>query len=253
MAFPVVIPGWNEAEVRTAYAGTDQRWKYGTKLVFPDGRAYRFVLNGGATLAPGDVLDGPATVGNHLTRDAVAANAGALTIAASIGATAAAKNLYRGGFASVVAGAAGGGYSYKLNEDLNIDTNAAAAGSDNLTATLQLGETLQTSLVAATHDVSFTINPYQAVIQSPITTSVSGIVGVAVKALTSGQNGWIQTRGICTVLSSGTLVIGANAVRLIAAAGAAGPGATDPFNVEVGIVHQVGSTWTVLSLTIDGG
>lgn len=251
MAFPVVIQSQKDAAHREDYASTDQRWQVGQKMVMADGRAYRFALNGGATLTVGDLLDGPAEITNHLTRAAVARAAGATTIAASIGATASAKNQYRGGYAAIVL-TPGGGELYILNSNLNIDTHAAAAGSDDLTATLATGETIVTALTT-TSDVSMILNPYAGVIQSPITTLISQPAGVAVKASTTGRFCWVQTRGLATVLASGTAVVGNRAIRLVAAAATAGPEAeTSGVGAYIGNVVTVGSTWTLIDLYLDG-
>lgn len=249
MSYPVVIQSQNQAEHRNDYAATDQRWQVGQKMVMADGRAYRYALVGAATLTVGNVLDGPALITNHLATAGTVQAAGLDTISATLGATASAKNQYRGGYASVVL-TPGGGETYILNAGLNIDTHEANAGSAVLTATLAPGETLQSALTA-TSDVTWVLNPYAGVIQSPITTLISAVAGVAVKASTTGRYGWVQTRGVATILASGTVVVGNNVVRLVAAAGAAGPAAAAT-SVLVGRAIAVGTTWTIVDLVIDG-
>ena len=249
MAFPVVIQSQNQAEHRSDYAATDQRWNLGQKMIMSDGRAYRFHKVGASTLVVGDLVDGPAIITNHRATAAVARAAGAATIAATLGATLSAVNQYRGGYASVVL-TPGGGETYILNENINIQTHAAVASGGVITATLATGETIVEALTT-TSDITWILNPYSETIQSPITTLISSLIGVAVKASTTGRFGWIQTRGIATVLVSGSPVVGNNFVRLVAAAAAGGPGANDTA-VIAGIVNDVGSTWAVVDLQIDG-
>ena len=246
MSFPVVIQG-TETEHRNDYA--EQRFELGQKMITVDGRAYRFHKAGASTLVVGDVVDGPANITNHLATAAVARAAGATTIAATLGATASAKDQYQGGYASIVL-TPGGGETYILNRSPNITTHEAVASAGVITATLANGETIVTALTT-TSDVTWVLNPYSGTIQSPITTLISQMIGVAVKATTADRFGWIQTRGIASVLASGTIVVGNNVVRLVAAAGAAGPAAAATSEV-LGRANAVGSTWTVVDLTIDG-
>ena len=245
MAIPVMLQG-PDAEHRNDYA--DQRWPLGQKLVTQDGRVYRFAKTGGATLTPGDILDGPALITNHLATVAAANAAGATSLVATLGATASAKNQYRGGYASIVL-TPGGGETYILNYSPNIDTHAAVASGGVMTAKLAQGESIVTALTT-TSDVTWVLNPYAGVIQSPITTLISSAVGIAVKASTTGRFGWVQTGGVASVLASGTVVVGNRVVRLVAAAAAGGPAAADT-SVEIGRAIAVGSTWTIVDLTLD--
>lgn len=251
MAFPVVIHSQANAAHREDYAATDQRWQVGQKMVMADGRAYRFALNGAATLTVGDLLDGPALITNHLATAAVATAAGSTTISSTLGATASAKNQYRGGYASIVL-TPGGGELYILNADLSRDTHAAIGSAGTMLANLATGETIVTPLTT-TSDVTYVLNPYAGVIQSPITTLISQPAGVAVKASTAGRYCWIQTRGVATVLASGTVVVGNRVIRLPAAAAAVGPEAeTSGVGVYIGNAVSVGSTWTLVDLYLDG-
>ena len=246
MTFPVVIQGL-EAEHRNDYA--TQRWELGQKMITVDGRAYRFHQTGASTLVAGNVVDGPANITNHLATAAEVRAAGSTSISATLGATASAKNQYRGGYAVVVLDP-GGGETYILNRRTNVTTHEAVASAGVITAKLANGEAIVSALTT-TSDVTWVLNPYAGTIQSPITTLISQMIGVAVKASTTGRFGWIQTRGIAAVLASGTIVVGNNVVRLTAAAAAAGPAAAATSEV-LGRANAVGSTWTIVDLTIDG-
>ena len=252
MSFPVLIQG-PEAEHRNDYAATDQRWALGQKLVTQDGRTYRFHKVGASTLVVGDLLQGPALITNHLATAGVVdgSTAGSSTVVATLGATASAVDQYRGGYASVVL-TPGGGETYILNRSPNIQTHAAVASAGVITATLAQGETVVTALTA-TSDVTWVLNPYAGVIQYPATQGTAAPAGLAVKASTTGRFGWLQTQGVATVLASGTLVVGNDAVHLAASAGVAGPDVTSPAVTtwHVGVVIAVGSTWTVVKLEME--
>jgi hypothetical protein len=249
MAFPVVIQG-GEGEQYNDYAATDQRWQLGQKMVMNDGRAYRFHKVGASTLVVADVVDGPANITNHLSQaPTTASSVGSANIVVTLGATASAKNQYRGGYVNATQ-TPGLGELYVLNSDPNLDTHAAVASSGVITALLSDGETIRTALTASSL-VDMILNPYSGTIQSPVTTLISEMIGIAVKASTTGRFGWIQTRGIASVKVSGTAVVGNNIVRLVAAAGAAGPAAADT-TVLVGVCNSVGVTMTTVDLRIDG-
>lgn len=250
MAFPVVLQG-PDIEQYNDYAATDQRWNLGQKMVMNDGRAYRFHKTGGSTLVVGDVADGPANITAHLScAPTTASIIGATSLVITLGATASAKNQYRGGYV-VTTQTPGLGEMYVLNADPNIDTHASIGSGAVTTMALATGHTVRTSLTASSL-VDLILNPYSGTIQSPVTTLISEMIGVVVKASTTGRFGWLQTRGIASVKVSGTLVVGANAVRLVAASGAAGPGVAVASTLLVGTVNSVGVTMGAIDLRIDG-
>lgn len=239
MAYPVEIIA-AEGEQYTAWASTNRpNHPLGTRMRFADGRIYRFVQNGGSTLVVGDVLQNRANDANHVTQTSTANAAGVRSPVQTLGNTAAAVNLYAEGYMGIVT-TPGGGELYV------IDNHAAVAGSGVITLNLAAGHAIRTALTASSK-YSLYANPFKSVIQLPA--SESGVpVGIAVKALTSGQYGWIQTAGLAMVLASGTLIIGDRAVNL--GAGDAGP-AADALQPEIGIVAEVGNTWGAVKLTLD--
>jgi|TARA_R110000824_G_scaffold28164_2_gene94855 hypothetical protein len=247
MAFPVVLQG-PDTEHRNDYA--EQRWLLGQKLITGDGRAYRFVQVGSATLVPGNVIDGPGLITNHEKTAGVVAGseAGSSTLVATLGSTASAKNQYRGGYASIVL-TPGGGETYLLNSEPSVTTHEAVDSAGIITANLAQGETIVTALTA-TSDVTWVLNRYKGVVQSPVTTLLGEAVGVAVKATTANRYGWVQTAGVASVLASGTVVVGNTLARLVAAAGAAGPTAVGT-EAYLGRVVSVGTTWATVVLDLD--
>jgi len=95
MSFPNTISGrygWEKVQTST------QKHKLGTEMVFVDGRKFRYVENGGSNITEGLLVASEAVVGNHDEDLAVAtASTGATSITVTLGATAAAKDLYAEG------------------------------------------------------------------------------------------------------------------------------------------------------------
>ena len=175
---------------------------FGAKASTSDGRVFRFVKAGSSALVAGTVLDGPATVANH-TNIAVASAAavGANQITVTLGATAATANQYTNGYV-VVNDVDGQGYTY------GIKSHPAANASAALTITLNDDETVQEALTTSSQ-VTLIANQYNGVVIHP-TTEAGVPVGVAIKDITAGSYGWIQTRGPVSALCNVVTAIGAS-------------------------------------------
>jgi hypothetical protein len=91
----------------------------------------------------------------------------------------------------------GQGYTYKIKSNA---VAAAAAYSVELEDPLVIALTTDSNVI-------FTPHPYNGIIIDPGT--LTGIcVGVAPAILTLSQYGWVQTKGACAVLFTGTGVTG---------------------------------------------
>src|SRR5437867_4369906 len=113
-------------------SSTTQQHVLGSKAFSPDGRTFRYVKVGsGAALVPGNVLQSPAIVANHvnLTPTAVS-TAGDTTVTVTLGNTAATANQYSGGYVTIEKGTTGAG------QHLMIKSHPAASGLATLTLTL---------------------------------------------------------------------------------------------------------------------
>ena len=167
----------------------------GTLGIDQDGRKFRYV-KAGATLTAGNVIQSPAenTTNESLTPTAVSSGATQVTITTGEAVTA---NQYAGGYV-VGTNTPGNGLVYKIK------SHPANSGAATCVFTLE-----QPLLVTLTSDsrVDLVYDPYNGVIQNP-STATGGIVGVALKAITSGSYGWIQTGGVCSVLAGGTAGVG---------------------------------------------
>jgi len=189
MSLSLVVHG-PEGEQFSTY--TTQRWPYGTQLVMQDGRKWRFA--GAPTLlVTGNVIQAAASVGNDVNRAGIAAAVGSKAPTLTLGGATTA-NLYAEGYwqNSVTPG---GGESYKINNHL--------AGTTAVVFNLDAG--LVTAITTTTR-VDLIKNPYDAVIQLPITTHTGSVVGVAASAIPASGFGWIQTAGMASVLTDASVV-----------------------------------------------
>ena len=189
------------------------RHTVGTKASDLYGNIYRYVLAGVAPLVAGNWLQSPAQVALHQNLAPTAAvDVGATSFTVTLGATAASANQYAGGWA-IISGGPGAGLKYQ------IATHPAALASGTLLVTLN--QPIDVALVAATSKVDLQANPFNGVIQNPITTLTGACVGVATFATPAGAYDWIQTHGVAAALIAGTPGVGFALVVPGTAAGAA--------------------------------
>jgi hypothetical protein len=183
----------------------------GARMVTTDGRVFRYAQAGASALVVGNCLQAPAQITNHQQLTPSAAALGATSISVTFGATAAAANLYAGGWA-IIDTTPGLGYAYPIK------SHPAAAGSD--VVILQLENPIQVALTTSSR-VSLQINPYKNVIQTPVTTLTGAVVGVCTYPIAAAEYGWIQRSGAAGVLIQGTPAVGHSLSCPASAAGAA--------------------------------
>ena len=239
-------------------AGIDylQRLPFGTQMVLMDGRKFRFSVAGGTVLVIGNVKQAAANVANHVDITAVASALASRAPTATLGATAATADQYFGGYAIVSVTPDGSNTYLIANHD-------AVASSGIITLNLAAGHAVRTSAWTTTSRIDLIKHPYDSVIIMP--TAATGVaVGVAITPLaaylTTGAAlsfGWLQTRGLCGVLTNGTLVLGEGVHTGITTAGAVTAASTtfdEPFTIQVGRVQRVAATtaFSPIFLTIDG-
>ena len=177
----------------SATQGTD----LGALATTGDGRYFRYAKVGATALVPGYVYQGPASDATNLNPSGGLAigqahATGATTFTVSTSTTIAADAL--NGALMSVAVTPGQGYTYRVK------TNAVTAGATGLAVTLE--DPLLTNVTTATR-VVFAINQYNGIIVMPAVLTAS-VVGVAVYPVAASYFGWIQTRGIGSVLIQGT-------------------------------------------------
>lgn len=160
-----------------------------------DGRYFRYVIAGAVALVPGKLQQGPAetTANENLTAVAAAIGATSLVSTSTVTVTA---NQYTGGYAVITAGT-GAGYQYQIG------THAAFTSA---APTFSLVDPIAVALDTSSR-IDLVPNPFNGVIVNP-TTATGTIVGVAVAPTPISFYGWLQTKGIGTVLAQGTIVVG---------------------------------------------
>jgi hypothetical protein len=184
--------------------GSTQLHILGTRGIDRLGRVYRYVKAGASDLVAGNCVQGPAIVANHLANTPPAVALGATSFSYTPGATAGAASLYKDGLMQVDT-TPGNGYMYGVADHLAI--TSATAFTLNLHPDDAVAVALTTSSRVGLHQ-----NPYKGVVQFPVTTATSILVGVAVSAITAAYFGWIQTWGPAAVLINGTPALGATVV-----------------------------------------
>jgi hypothetical protein len=256
MSFPTVIFGPPDSMPYEIYTGVaaaarKSRLPLGTQLVTQDGRKFRFVMNGGALLVVGNVINSAIGIATDEDLTPAAGAVGDRLITFTHGAATTIANYFSEGIA-VISVTPGGGDTYKISQHDAL-RNATAGDVVNLDA----GHALRRALTT-TSRVDLCANPYAFVIQAPVTTITSPPVGVAVSAITATTGaGWVQTAGVCGVLTSGTVIIGNRVVNPAGAAGAIAPetGVIGNVKIEVpvGTVLKVAATtaWSTIMLNID--
>lgn len=197
--------------------GSVQQHPIGTRGVDRFGRVYRYVRAGASALVAGECIQSPAIAANHLARTPVAAAIGAVAVTSDVGATAGVANLYARGFLQVDT-TPGNGRMYGIDNHLAFDASAAAVQFN-----LDTSDPIKVALTTSSR-VGVIKNPYDGVIQFPVTTATGILVGVAVSAVAAAEYGWIQTWGLCPVLINGTPALGAAVVS---------PSATTAGSVDV--------------------
>lgn len=253
MSQQVVIFG-PDGEQFNQYTGTrrtNQRWPFGTQLIQQDGRKFRF-CSAPTLLVIGDMQQAAANVANHVNTTAAANAVDVRTLTTTLGATAATLDQYFQGYASISV-TPGAGQIYVF------ESTPVVASAGSFVGTLSAGHAIRVALTT-TSRVDLIKNPYDNVIQSPITTATGVPTGVAVSAIAAASFGWVQTRGIASVLTSGTVFLAGEAIVPSLAAGSINAalvtelGTTQSTEVTVGRVQRVAATaaWSTIFLIIDG-
>jgi hypothetical protein len=231
---------------------SSQQHPLGTKGQTADGRVYRYCQAGAADLVAGNVIQGPATIPEHLAM-AVAAPTAALGgrlgdtyVSVTPAAVGGAANLYAEGYLGVDT-------SPPLGFAATVNSHLAITASVAFIAQLEKEDPIHTLMTTATK-IGLMQNPYKGVIQSPVTTATGLIVGVAPYIITATYYGWIQTSGPAEVLITGTPALQAPVVGTSGTPGAVAVLTTTNLviNPIIGHMMQIGVSgkcnWVMLSI-----
>lgn len=173
----------------------------GTYMETADGRGYRYAKVGATATVAGKVYQGVALDATNmqpsggLTPSANVAIGGTeITISDSITLT---KDYLAGGYMSVVV-TPGQGYTYRIKG------NTAVSSAASCVVTLE--DPLVIAITTASN-VIFAKHPYDGIVIEP-GTPTARIAGVPNCIITEAYYGWVQTRGACAVLFTGTGLAG---------------------------------------------
>ena len=200
MSFPATQSGRYGFEKQTTSA---KKQVYGATMTLPDGRVYRYVENGGTAIGEGLVVASEAPAGNHDEDLVVATSAsvGGFTIGVTVGATAAAKNLYAEGYLFSNLAATTPHEMYKIK------SHPLIASSGSGTITIDEPDGFQTAITAGTDKAGLIKSPYKDIVVAPA--AVAGrFVGVTCADLEADYFGWVQVAGVASVKIDGTPAVG---------------------------------------------
>jgi len=241
MSFPVVI----NADYTTQAHRQNTLIQYhplGQRMEYSDGRKWRFVQAGGATLIVGDIQQGPAIVTGDNSDVVVqtAAAVGDTTVSVTASGTSVA-NFYAKGWMIVNKGTGlEDGYAYKVKSH-------PVFASATKVITLEPEDPIRVALDITNGEVGFIANPWKKVVILA-TTATNMVVGVAQTPIVGSatlalqQFGWVQTGGMAAVNNAASMVIGNKVGALAASAGRGGVSTAilDVIGVVTGIPTSAG-------------
>lgn len=167
----------------------------GTYMETNDGRGYRYAKIGAVATVAGKVYQGPALDATNMQPSgglSVAAAAIGDTSITTTSTVTLSANQLAGGYLSVVI-TPGQGYTYKIKGNT---AASAAVTTFTLEDPVKIALTTSSKIIVAPH-------PYDGVIIEP-GTPTARIAGVPNAIITAAYYGWLQTRGACAVLFTGT-------------------------------------------------
>lgn len=245
------IVGSNAMGIDTFSFDAAQKHPLGTIAMDRFGRVFRYAQNAGVEVAPGKLYQNAAPIPDHLALTSVAEAIGAggmdNPIVVTPAATGGAANLYAEG-SLVVSDGLGKGYCYHVNG------HAAITASTAFNLFLDPDDRVQVAFDSTTR-YGLHHNAYKNLILVP-TARTGLIVGVGVSACTALYYGWVQSRGIASVLINGTPAVTSPVANSATTTGAVDVWTTAAAAVTitpVGHMMQVGvsTKYNAVFLTID--
>jgi hypothetical protein len=234
---PKVIQELDFRDISTVKPGT-----LGSYAETVDGRGYRLALAGGTTLDPGKLCVAETVDSDSSNRTVARTTAVGATEVIIDAAGAVTADRYVDGYLTIN-DATGEGISYLVK------SNTATTGAAELT--VRLYDPIKVGLTIDVSEASLTANPYSGVVIS-VTDQADLPVGVPNVSITNAYYGWLQTKGVCSVLADEAITAGlalttgtgvAGAVEALDAAG-------EP-QIGVAIVAGVDTEYREAYLSID--
>lgn len=212
----------------------------GRKMIFPDGRTFRYCLAGGS-LTAGRLIQSEAAVANLVNENfTIAGVAGDRTATVDVN-TLPALDAFEDG--------------YLVNETQGITLGVSGNTSADPTVLTFASPDGLPAAVPISDVVSMFKSGFRDVVVKIAAAATAPVIGVSVLTLASGSFGWVQSSGVCGVLVEDTLTLGdAACVSALNDAGAVSASLqTSGEDAQVGIVLEIGANTEVgtIFLTID--
>ncbi len=205
------------------------------------GNRFRYVKAGGSNLVTADLQQEPAEDTQFVSMTTVAHAIGATEIAFTNGTTTIAANDFKDGHLTISVTPGIGQHFYIIKH---------TTGTSGASITATIDRPLKIALTTSSK-VSIRKNPYNGVIQSPVTTSTGGPDGVALYAMTAAYFGWIGSGGdqVATFDTGGNSANDTQGIEpSIAVAGAVKVSAGTSGDSFIGYSRQVASVDSTSSL-----
>lgn len=189
----------SEEETQNTY--TTEKTRVGQLAMVEDGRLFRFTENGGVATVCSEMQQARLEVVANALAQAVGTMAAGVTVLTGVGASNAsfAVNILKGGYVFSPTSA-------DLNPVYRIKSNTLITlGAETGTITLW---TPTVAAIGVNSTISYIRSLWRDTIVAVSTTPTAMVLGVAVNATPVDNFGWIQSRGVASVLFSDTPVIG---------------------------------------------
>ena len=217
----------------------------GEVIRLADMRAFRHGVAGGSNISVGKLQQAAAPIGNHANMACDAAALGATAINVTPAGTAGAANLYSEGYLCIN-DVDGQGATYKVKDHFAITASTEF--------TVNLYDPIKVALTASS-EATLVHNGYKNVIE--VATSLHRPAGVPLISILTGDYGWMQTKGVASVLCGTARTLGSLCISSGATAGAV-VDATDVLGAsgervvgECDIIAGVDTEYNPMTLTID--
>lgn len=206
-----------------------------------DGRVYAYSQAGASNLSAGKIVSGLATTANHVTQTGVVTAVGDRSVSYTLGATAAASDLYADGYFAVDVGPGQNVYSILGN------TNATSTNSYAVTVNLKDPITVATSTSS-----KFSLYPseFKSTVLYDHNSITVPVVGVPNVAVTAAYYYWGQVTGYCATLSDGVIAKNTGAIPSDATDGAVETEATTTIIKRIGYAPEATVTTTYLPINL---
>lgn len=201
------------------------------------GKAFRYALAGASALVKGNLLQEAATDTTYENMAVGTAGAvGDMSLQITNGTATITSEAFVGGSINVyTAGTVAIGDEYTIKGITGTLTSGGAL-------TVYLDRPLRYAYTTSAK-VNMKKSPWSGVIQAPATTPTGMACGVAIYEIAAGQYGWVQTHGICSVLSDGsTFAVGSGIGTVSGTAGCVTVATVGTTKQVVGVSRQAAAS-----------